>query len=84
MMSIYRMNSVMKRLKQLEQKYGINLPEVVAELADGTKVTCKGTPSADLLFDKENPIIKTSGSQFAELINAIINPLPNRNIEDFE
>ena len=74
MMSIYRMNSVMKRLKQLEQQYGSNIPEVIAEFADGTKNTYKGIPPAELLFDTENPTIKTSGSKFADLVNVIINP----------
>ena len=84
MMSIYRMNNVIKRIKQLELLYGSNIPEVIAEFADGTKTTCKGVPPAEMLFNTENPIIKTSGNKFADLVNVIINPVPNRNIEDYE
>lgn len=77
-------NEILKRLMELERKIGQNLPEVYAEYNNGDKVKYYGLPPIDHLFREDNPINRTYGSSFADLINVLIHPIPNRNIEDFE
>ncbi len=72
------------RLQQLEKRSGSMLPEVVAEYQNGDKIKYRGLPPMEHLFCEDNPIINTSGSDFAELVNALIHPLPNREFSDFE
>ena len=80
---MYIKENIMRRIRVLEHKYIMNLPIIIAKYEDG-KVECfEGIPT-DELFREENPIIKTWGSEFAEMLNIIINPVQNRKIEDFE
>lgn len=73
---------VIKRIMQLEKQYQSNLPLVIAEYKNGEKVTYEGAPPIEELTSGN--IVDLSGSEFAELLNAIIHPAPNRNFEDFE
>ena len=74
----------MTRLQQLEKKSGSMLPEVIAEYQNGDKVKYRGLPPMDHLFREDNPVIKTSGSDFAGLVDTLIHPVPNREFSDFE
>lgn len=76
--------SILMRLKKLEKGLCTNLPEVYAVYEDGTIKQYQGTPPFDDIFSVNNPIVRTYGSCFADLINSIIHPLENRNIGDFE
>lgn len=79
-----RKQSIILRLEELERKNGLTLPVVNAEYQDGSVVKYNGLPPIEHLFREDNPIIKTFGSEFADLINALIHPLPNREFSDFE
>ena len=76
-------SKILKRIDKLEQVRKC-IPEVVAIYADGATTTYKGAPLCESFFDEVNPIIKTYGSEFAELLNAIINPVENRYLENYE
>ena len=76
--------SIIARLEDLEKNCGSVLPLVKAKYANGDVVDYYGLPPIDDLFRDENPIMQTFGSEFAELVNTILHPCPNRNIEDFE
>lgn len=75
---------IVRRLKELEQRAGSNLPDVIAEYQDGSRVLYKGLPPIEDIFSENNPIIRTAGSEFADLVNSILHPVPNRNIEELE
>lgn len=79
-----RKQSIISRLEELERNHLMVLPVVNAEYQNGHKVKYNGLPPMEHLFGEENPIIKTSGSEFADLVNAMIHPLPNREFSDFE
>ena len=81
---MYGQGSIIRRIALLEQKYLVKLPVVMAEYEDGTVVCFEGTPPIGELARKENPVVKICGSEFAEMLNAIIKPVPNRNFDDFE
>lgn len=76
--------TIIRRLEVLEKRFGGTLPEVITEYRNGETVTYKGLPPMEHIFRLENPIIKTWGSDFADLVNDTIHPLPNRDIEDYE
>lgn len=76
--------AVLNRLKKLEQGLGTNLPEVYARYENGTIKKYQGMPPIEDMFCTENPIVSTYGSEFADLIDIIMHPVENRNIEDFE
>lgn len=76
--------SIIARLEELERKNGLTLPVVNAEYQSGETVKYNGLPPMKHLFRDENPIVKTFGSEFADLVNALIHPLPNREFSDFE
>lgn len=76
--------SIIARLEELEKKCGSTLPVVNAEYQNGEKATYYGLPPIEHLFRDDNPIIKTHGSEFAELVNVVLHPLPNRDISNFE
>lgn len=75
---------IIRRLEQLEKRFENNQPIVYAEYQNGECIKYEGPPPVEHMFRNDNPIIKTYGSEFAELLNAIIQPVPNRNIEDYE
>lgn len=79
-----RSKDIMARLERLEKICKATLPLVLAEYADGNQSTFYGLPPTEDILREDNPIVRTSGSEFAELLNAVINPVPNRNIEDYE
>lgn len=54
------------------------LPVVSVDYKDGTTKTFRAFPD-----DLKNAI-KAYGCDFAELVNVILHPVPNRNIEDLE
>lgn len=72
------------RLKRLEKAFTNVLPIVNAKYQNGAMKRFYGTPPIEDLLSIDNPIIETSGSQFADLINAILHPLSNRNIDELE
>ncbi len=78
------MRNILARLEELERKSGADIPTVNAEYQNGERIKYHGLPPVDHLFREDNPIIKTSGSDFAELVNAMIHPKDNRSIEAFE
>ena len=79
-----RNRDIIARLERLEKICKVTLPVVVAEYSDGHQSTFYGLPPIEDILREDNPIIRTSGSEFAELLNAVIKPVPNRNIEDYE
>ena len=79
-----RYREIVKRIDRIERLHGKGFPEVVAIYADGTQITHKGSPPIEHLVSESNPIIRTFGSEFADMINAIIHPVSNRNIENYE
>ncbi len=85
-MCILRTNrkSIISRLEKLEKEYKDCIPLVYAEYRNGDVVTYKGMPPVDDITSNTNPIIRTYGSDFAEMVNVVIHPKPNRFIEDFE
>ena len=76
--------SIIARLEELERKSGLNLPVVYARYQNGETVKYYGLPPMGELFNDENPIIMTYGSSFADLVDALIHPVPNRDIEELE
>lgn len=78
------MKSIISRLEELEKRSGGVLPLVIAEYQNGERMEYKGLPPIEDFQRVDNPIVQTSGSEFADLVNVIIHPVPNRNIEDFE
>lgn len=72
------------RLKRLEKAFANDLPIVDAKYQNGETKRFYGTPPIEDLLNADNPIIETAGSDFAELINAILHPLPNRDIDELE
>ena len=81
---MYGQGSIIKRIRVLEQKYLVPLPVIIVEYADRTTACFEGMLPIEELFKEDNPVVKTYGSEFAELLNVIINSVPNRNIEDYE
>lgn len=73
-----------KRLRVLESRLGSNIPDVFAEYADGHIEKFRGLPPIEYIFKEDNIIVRTYGSSFANLVNAIMHPEPNRKIEDYE
>ena len=39
---------------------------------------------AEDMFREDNHIVRAWGSEFADMVNTLLHPVPNRNIEDFE
>lgn len=78
-----QMSVIYRRLIELEKKSGAVLPVVFAEYQNSETVTYKGLPPINHIFRSENPIIRTWGSDFADMVNELIHPVPNRCIEDF-
>ena len=78
------MRKIITRLENLERRNGLTLPVVIAEYQNGETIDYRGLPPIDHLLREDNPIIKTSGSDFAELVNAMIHPVDSRNIDAFE
>ena len=78
------MKSIVSRLERLEKQCGGTLPVVNVVYEDGTQAVFYGLPPIEHITRSDNPIIQASGSEFADLVDAIIHPLPNRNIDDLE
>lgn len=72
------------RLKRLENALMDNLPVVDIKRQDGTITRFYGTPPYEELFNLVNPVVKAYGSSFAELLDVVIHPVPNRYIEELE
>lgn len=72
------------RLKRLENALTNNLPVVDIKRQDGTITRFYGTPPYEELFNLVNPVVKAYGSSFAELLDVVIHPVPNRYIEELE
>lgn len=71
--------NIRHRLDILEKEaYKMPLPVVSVDYKDGTTKTFRAFPD-----DLKNAI-KAYGCDFAELVNVILHPVPNRNIEDLE
>ena len=77
-------DSIMRRLKELERKSEAILPIVFAEYQYGDTAIYRGLPPMDHIFREVNPIVRTWGSDFANMVNELLHPAPNRHIEDFE
>lgn len=78
------MDSIMRRLKELERKSEAALPIVFAEYQNRDTAIYRGLPPMDHIFREVNPIVRTWGSDFANMVNELLHPAPNRHIEDFE
>ena len=73
--------SIAYRLEKLEKDLkGVELPIVKLLYENGHKATFYGTPPIEAF----NGVSLAYGSDFANLINAVLHPVPNRNIEDLE
>ena len=72
--------SITYRLERLEAGKKNVLPKVIVEYAGGHEETFLGYPGNEKL----EKAIRTYGSDFAQLIDVILHPAPNRNIEDLE
>lgn len=79
-----QIETVKRRLEELERRSGATLPGVFAEYQNGDTVTYRGLPPMDQIFRPENPIVRTWGSDFADMVNVLLHPVPNRHIEDLE
>lgn len=77
------MRTIIDRIKALEKKCADPLPVVIAVYENGEKVTYKGLPPVEHFGRDINPIKETSGSEFADLLNTVLHPLPDREITDF-
>ena len=76
--------SILARLEELEKRCGSNLPVVNVIYQNGDSATFYGTPPAEDMFREDNHIVRAWGSEFADMVNTLLHPVPNRNIEDFE
>ncbi len=77
------MKSIIDRIKALEGKFADPLPVVIAVYENGERATYKGCPPLEHFYGN-NCIMETYGSEFADLLNTVLHPLPNRDIADFE
>lgn len=75
---------IIRRIEQLEKRFENNQPIVYAEYQNGECAKYEGLPPLEHICAEDNPIVHTYGSEFADLLNAIIHPVPNRYIEDYE
>lgn len=76
--------SIIARLEELEKRCGNNLPVVNVTYRNGDGATFYGIPPVEDIFSEENPIVRAWGSEFADMVDTLLHPLPNRNIDDFE
>ena len=77
------MRTIIDRIQALEKKCTDPLPVVIAVYQNGERATYKGCPPLEH-FKGDNPIMETSGSEFADMINVVLHPMPDREIADFE
>ncbi len=74
-------------LKELERRIKkiqpVPMPMVILHYQNGREVAAYGYDALRMALE-DNTIISASGGDIAGLINAIIHPLPNRRIEDYE
>ena len=77
------MRTIIDRIQALEKKCTDTLPVVIAAFQNGERATYKGCPPLEH-FKGDNPIVETSGSEFADMLNVVLHPIQNRDIADFE
>lgn len=78
--------SIKSRLEKLEKnmlRQG-KLPKVVLRYEDGSETIHGGFPPIENIMRGDNPAVLAYGSEFADMVNLIMHPVPNRNIEELE